>query len=1759
MMSKKLFSIMAVFLLVAGIAGAPKTALGDDPSMSDYTAIPPFISDSAPPMVLLVLGRDHKLYYEAYNDASDLDGDGVLDIGYQPSIEYYGYFDSGLCYVYNSSAGRFEPSSATTDKKCSGTSEWSGDWLNYMTMSRIDVLRKVLYGGKRSVDTATETVLERSYIPRDGHSWGKEYESIDNDGYDIREYTPLSLPESGTRHLFANTTIGADTEPPLFEVLNDSAYRVWDWVSTEGPVAGHNPAGGSIETNGTNGHYHPSSHDQFLALVQTFGTDSHMFGSGEPSSGNINCGTTNCNPYDSSSSDEYYLTILTGTLTVPTDGTYYFGVNGDDAVEVMIDGQVVAGWYGGHGLQTSVNTSSGPNYQGSITLTAGEHVVEFHHEEGYGSDSYYLWWKKAGDTYWEIIPSSYYSDLNLATYDFYTSSSTITDYNVRVQVGVSTLPGNDTVEYPSGVYKPTGLLQKFGDGDRMKFGLLTGSYRNNAAGGVLRKPIGSMSDEIIANTGQFNTSTNGIIQTINKLQIIGFSNTSGYSYSDNCGWIATRPINSGECRMWGNPVAEMMYEGMRYFSGAGAATSAFASNITDGNDYNLTLPLATWDDPFVTNTSCSKPFMLVISDINPSYDSDQVPGTYFDTYGGTLGTMNVKSLADAISTSEGIGSDDYYIGQSLSTSDTACTAKNVNSLGTIRGLCPEEPTKKGSYYSASVSYYGHVNDINNASGDQNVKTYTVGLASPLPKIEIPINDHTITLVPFAKSVGGYSISAVEGNFQPTNTIVDFYITELTSTYGKFRINFEDVEQGADHDMDAIVIYEYTVNADNTVTITLTSEYAAGSIIQHLGYIISGTTNDGIYLEVRDEDTAETSDPLYFLDTPPNRSAPRRGTSTQKLPLTNTRTFTPSSVPPATLLDNPLVYAAKWGAFIDVNSNNVPDLDEEWDEDEDGVPDTYFYVTNPLYLEEKLTEAFVDILRTSSSGTAVSVLATSSEGEGTLVQAYFKASESTGEKDVTWIGYLHTLWVDSEGRIREDTDQSGTKPGLDILSDKIVEFFFDSGTGEAKFYRYELDSRGEPKYTIQDDDGDGVLEEGETIVYDRTTHAIEDLTPVWEAGSLLSKTDASARVIKTFVDLNHDGVVDTTEFIDFNLTNVSSITPFLGVIPSYDYLGSTKDDRASNLIRYIRGDDSNYTGTTDIRYRQIDSYSWKLGDIVHSTPVTMGKPMDNYSLIYGDQTYASYYKANKDREQVVFVGANDGMLHAFYMGKYVEGDDTSTSGVTEQIYFDKATGVTAEYGQELWSFIPQALLPHLKWLADPDYTHVYYVDLKPKVVDAKVFTDDSDHPGGWGTILLCGLNLGGGDISFTDTFSVDATRVFTPSFFAIDVTDPHNPKLMWEKSFSGMGHTTAGPAVAKVGGNWFCLLASGPTSYVGSSTQAGQMYVLNIADGSLLATFSGSESQAFMTGAVTVDVGLNYNVDTGYLGETYYDSVNSLWKGMVYRFRSIDDSGTYLTDPATWSFAPMVEADGPITAPAAVSFDSKSNLWVYYGTGRFYTTSDKSDSTTQYFYGVKDPYYNTGADGLYDLNGDDGKTKPGDVASNGFTLFNSTSVNVYTNKTVDGAGTGVDTWSALLTAMKAYDGWRYTLGTESTNIGERVLNKATVLGGIVFDTTFVPNTDPCAFDGDSNLLGLYYETGTAYWAEIFSGSGGSTEKEVDGETKTQINEKIEVGVGRGSGVSIHVGSQEGATGYVQQSTGIVEEIELTPAFKVRSGFVTWRER
>jgi len=875
-------------------------------------------------------------------------------------------------------------------------------------------------------------------------------------------------------------------------------------------------------------------------------------------------------------------------------------------------------------------------------------------------------------------------------------------------------------------------------------------------------------------------------------------------------------------------------------------------------------------------------------------------------------------------------------------------------------------------------------------------------------------------------------------------------------------------------------------------------------------------------------------------------------------------------------ENLLKAAAKNGGFVEKDGIFGPSHTSEWDRDTDGVPDTYYKADDGYQLEAKLLQAINDILERAASGTAVSVLATSGEGEGSLVQAFFRPQITSGLTDIKWLGYLQSVWVDSLGNLREDTDKSTTSPNqaLDITTDKIISHFVDTSSGDTRIKRYAV-SASVPYPDLA------------TASY--ATVDLDEITAVWQAGQLLAERDLTnkPRTIFTYIDINDDDVVDESgnhldnlgEVVKFHTDSDDEIKPYLGIkddatwIELAGTLGNTQANRVTNLINYIWGNE-----ISDLRTRTFDydddgtDEIWRLGDIVHSTPVTISKPPDNFHVIYGDESYLDFYNAFKDRETVVYVGTNDGMLHAFTSWYY----DSSSLSYTNPYPNDSSGDVTYIYdeviGDELWGFIPQSLLPHLKWLPADAYSHVYYVDMKPKIFDAKIVDDntyitDTDTDDDWGTFLLVGFNLGGGFIQSEDDFdyntgTADTIRNFYPSYALLDVTEPRSPKLMWERSYDDLQASASAPAIVKVGNSWFAVFGSGPSDCTGDSAQEAKVYVVDLKTGAPIPDSSGNdylfeinEDNAFINSPVSLDKSLNFNVDGIYLGVSY--STNSgAKKGTVYKITipqadgsgAYDDTslGNYSDDPTDttnyWRFSELFISEMPVTASLSLSVDAYENAWVYGGTGRYLDNDDKTDTDDQYFFGFKDPFFNSSSAYYHSY------TSTQTLAHSD--LLDADGIVVTTAALVFGYS-GVTTWNDLLGVARVKDGW-----IRSMTGGERILTKPTLLGGIVFVPSYLPNADVCGFGGDSYLNGVYFETGTAYYEAVFSDSGtvdyGTT---TDGD---QVVDKIDLGAGKSSSLGVHVGAEEGAKGFIQQSTGTIVSESLSPAFNIKSGLTSWQE-
>ncbi|WP_431095715.1 pilus assembly protein [Polaromonas aquatica] len=215
----------------------------------NFTPLPPYLSEiKGAPMVMLNLSRDHQLFYKAYNEYSDLDGDGAPETQYRHAYKYYGYFDNQRCYQYSTTNNRFFPTrQVASDGYCNytgGSSEWSGNFMNWATMTRMDVVRRILYGGFRSTDDSivsgtSLTVLERAHLPTDAHAFAKYYV-----GADISKLTPFNKAEI----TLCNASFSNTAAPSI--LVADGNYSLWNanerwqcyWSEDKAASNGNDPA-----------------------------------------------------------------------------------------------------------------------------------------------------------------------------------------------------------------------------------------------------------------------------------------------------------------------------------------------------------------------------------------------------------------------------------------------------------------------------------------------------------------------------------------------------------------------------------------------------------------------------------------------------------------------------------------------------------------------------------------------------------------------------------------------------------------------------------------------------------------------------------------------------------------------------------------------------------------------------------------------------------------------------------------------------------------------------------------------------------------------------------------------------------------------------------------------------------------------------------------------------------------------------------------------------------------------------------------------------------------------------------------------------------------------------------------------------------------------------------------------------------------------------------------------------------------------------
>jgi hypothetical protein len=576
----------------------------------------------------------------------------------------------------------------------------------------------------------------------------------------------------------------------------------------------------------------------------------------------------------------------------------------------------------------------------------------------------------------------------------------------------------------------------------------------------------------------------------------------------------------------------------------------------------------------------------------------------------------------------------------------------------------------------------------------------------------------------------------------------------------------------------------------------------------------------------------------------------------------------------------------------------------------------------------------------------------------------------------------------------------------------------------------------------------------------------------------------------------------------------------------------------------------------------DNYLCKpIGDIVNSTPLVVGKPpfyypFDNYSDFVWKMNFTT------PRDSIIYIGANDGSLHAF---------DLST-------------------GQEKWAFVPKSMHDKLN-LASIDsaydmcalgYCHQYFVDGSPQAGDVYADFGSGDE---WRTILVNGLREGG------------------ESYFALDVTrgdtydSGNKPKFLWEFADDQLGETWNDAAIDRVGvdsstdtawgvffgsgyaktdqqdkiaylygiqahdasdmwkdsaGNttnrvmiegaivetikvknypddnpaqWFAIgelikgVTSGATAKVVSVNWTSSDHariVLTNRSGSFTSDeqikgLSNTNHQADLIGNVVPDVGpylndalsspLTVDIDDNYEVDRIY--TGNLY-GDMFRVTNIGKGEVPVLEKLFTLEHTMANIN-PIRAKADMAYTrTDGEIWVYFGTGIYEQQNDKVNNLTQYFFGLQD-----------------------DVAGKTYVMGDLAQLKAEF-KTIQVAGKDV----MVRTVTGSNPGnisWALELGVGATG-SERSITKPLVMGGIVFFTTFVPDANVCEGAGDTYVFALDYQTGMPPMKDAIFDLNGDGEFDNDDKVDTDGD-----GVGDLVPIAVHVGRGKGSHPVIHKDT------------------------
>lgn len=465
--------------------------------------------------------------------------------------------------------------------------------------------------------------------------------------------------------------------------------------------------------------------------------------------------------------------------------------------------------------------------------------------------------------------------------------------------------------------------------------------------------------------------------------------------------------------------------------------------------------------------------------------------------------------------------------------------------------------------------------------------------------------------------------------------------------------------------------------------------------------------------------------------------------------------------------------------------------------------------------------------------------------------------------------------------------------------------------------------------------------GSQLFFDSSNNLVSS-TQAWSGATVLEQQAVVSgsvkgwdinRHIATCCDANGHG-------IPFRLTSLptSSAATLSTVITSSSTTGLSASTLEQDYLNYLRGDRSNEGSNGLQLYRARVKL---LGDIVNSQAMPTAAPSDQFSDIY-NPGYSTFVKNNAKRKTVIYVGANDGMLHAF------DGTLTSPPG-----------------GSELFAYVPSFLYqgpssppsPSINGLAglgnNQSFEHHYYVDATPYTFDVDlnnvntslVSTTSSTYISNWRTVLIGGLGKGGKGYYAIDVTCPGTTDGSSSPSCGTTINSEVNAAsaVMWEFTDPTMGFSYGNPIVVKtVAYGWVAILTSG----YNDSDGHGYFYIVNPATGALIRKIdAGSTATGLAYASAYVADYTNNTADSVYAGDL---------GGHIWRLDLTSSSKAFTVTQLAAVVDPSTGQPQPITTRPLIEISPPSQKrYVVFGTGQLLSSNDINSTQVQSFYAIID--------------------------------------------------------------------------------------------------------------------------------------------------------------------------------------------------------------